>query len=140
MLILPLFCDTHVYVYMYTLDVDTTWSRYTAVDTSIVCNANSARTDLHPFPFDFFSDFSHERVNPFQFCTHRLSLLPIERSISINQVNRFIAHLFLQDILEALSGLVSCLRGSDEHERQDFLPPGTRVSSTFCCGRIDRLN
>ena len=27
-----------------------------------------------------------------------------------------------QDILEALSGLVSCLRGSDEHERQDFLP------------------
>ncbi|CAJ1327123.1 unnamed protein product, partial [Effrenium voratum] len=27
-----------------------------------------------------------------------------------------------QDILEALSGLVACLRGSDAHERQDFLP------------------
>ena len=27
-----------------------------------------------------------------------------------------------QDILEALSGLVACLRGSDESERQDFLP------------------
>ncbi|CAJ1450691.1 unnamed protein product [Effrenium voratum] len=26
------------------------------------------------------------------------------------------------DILEALSGLVACLRGSDAHERQDFLP------------------
>jgi len=27
-----------------------------------------------------------------------------------------------QDILEALSGLVACLRGSDESERKDFLP------------------
>lgn len=94
-------------------------------------------------PLRLLSDFSHERANPFQFRTHRLSLLLIERSISIrsiNQLNRLIAHPFLQDILEALSGLVSCLRGSDEHERQDFLPPRTRVSSTFSCGRMDRLH
>lgn len=94
-------------------------------------------------PLRLLSDFSHERVNPFQFRTYRLSLLLIERSISIrsiNQLNRLLAQPFLQDILEALSGLVSCLRGSDEHERQDFLPPRTRVSSTFSCGRMDRLH
>ncbi|CAK9033053.1 Proteasome adapter and scaffold protein ECM29 (Proteasome-associated protein ECM29 homolog) [Durusdinium trenchii] len=71
-----------------------------------------------PLAFKTFGSFARQLAERPSGQGRALALQSAPKMLSLLAANDAAA----QDILEALSGLVACLRGSEERERQDFLP------------------